>query len=117
MGDDSNRLSEWHGRQVLEDCRRGHQRCHECQDWGCCDNINEDRPAELAACRRSGPTEKCRTCPEPICRWAATTPVVPYRRKEGKPMSVPYRFACWAVGWLGAIVLLALLWSGEPCGR
>jgi len=32
-------------------------------------------------------------------------------------MKVGYRAACWFVGWIGAVVLLALLWSGGPCGR
>ncbi len=32
-------------------------------------------------------------------------------------MSFPYHGACWFVGWVAAIIILAMLWSGGPCGR
>ena len=30
-------------------------------------------------------------------------------------MRVPYRIACWVVGWIAAIVVLALAWGDKTC--
>lgn len=116
MGDDSSRLTVWFGRQVLQDCAKGVQRCHECQDWMCCDNLNPRMPEEHRACKRLGPRPECRDCGEQLCSGTCRGRLAP--AKEGKPpMLVRYRIACWFSGWLVALALLFLAASGRPCGR